>query len=136
MLSSMMVTAALFVALVGSDGSDAVDPPTEGECGEHLTWECVEEAATVVETELRTEPDRKPSGYYADIPSKRSVHRMYSEDVKTLKGKDPKRKITGPEVVDKLNKDFDRLNIGYAEIMGRESAKNAAKKLYGKKPLS
>ncbi len=95
--------------------------------------ECVEEATTVAETMMRTEPDGKPSGYYCDVPSGKSIKSMYSEDVKRLKGNDAKRRMNGPEVVNRLNRDFDRLNIGYAEIMGRDSAKVAAKKMYKQK---
>ena len=94
--------------------------------------EAVEESATVVETVLRTSPD-SPSGYYNDVPSTKSIDRLYMEDQILLKD-DPNKIITGKKAVKRVNLDYDKTNIAAAEILSRESAKVSAKKLYsGKK---
>ena len=94
----------------------------------------VEESDTVKEALLRTPNNVQPSGYYDDVHNGKSPTANQRIDQRILKGPANKMVRNGKQVVKRINLEKDRTMIAMAEIVSRESAKSAAKKLYsGKK---
>lgn len=72
-----------------------------------------EEKETVVETVARTRPDRKISGYYADVPGIRSKRSAYLHDQMVVSRS---KALKGKEAVKAAEQNFDRTVISRAII--------------------